>query len=83
MRANASLKYVFMVVKIPPKLSVTQFMGYLRGKSAIMIFESYANIDIDNSQRTFWMRGYYVSTIEVTLDEIEEYIRRQEMSNIM
>lgn len=82
-RANASLNYIFMVVKIPPKLSVAQFMGYLKGKSAIMIFERYANIDIDNSQRTFWMRGYLVSTTEITDDEIEEYVRRQEMSNFM
>lgn len=82
-RANANSNYIFMVVKIPPKLSVSQFMGYLKGKSAIMIFERYANIDIDNSQRTFWMRGYYVSTTEITVDEIEEYARRQEMSNFM
>ena len=61
--AHACIDHIHMLVRIPPKLSVSQFMGYLKGKSALMIFENYANLKYKYGQRTFWARGYYVSTV--------------------
>ena len=70
-----------MLVKIPPKLSVSQFMGYLKGKSALMIFENHANLKYKYGQRTFWARGYYVSTVGLNKATIKKYIREQELED--
>lgn len=61
--ANACINHIHMLVKISPKLSVSQFMGYLKGKSALMILENHANLKYKYGQRTFWARGHYVSTV--------------------
>lgn len=79
--AYASIDYIYMQVRIPPKLSVSKFMGYLKGKSAIMLFEKYASINTKNSQRTFWMRGYCVSTKVLTKEVIREYVNNQKMND--
>ena len=66
-----------MLVKIPPKMSISSFMGYLKGKSTLMIFERHANLKYKYGQRKFWCRGYYVDTVGKNKKVIEEYIRNQ------
>lgn len=63
LEANACPDHIHMLVKIPPNLSVAQFMGYLKGKSSLMIFDRYANLKYKYGNRHFWCRGYYVDTI--------------------
>jgi len=66
-----------MLVSIPPKLSVSEFMGYLKGKSSLMIFDKFANMKYRYGNRQFWCRGYYVDTVGRNKKVIEEYIRNQ------
>ena len=66
-----------MLVSIPPKYSVSQIMGYLKGKSSLMIFEKYANMKYKYGNRHFWCRGYYVDTVGRNKKAIAEYIRNQ------
>ena len=66
-----------MLVSIPPHLSVAQFMGYLKGKSPLMIFDRHANLKYKYGSRHFWCRGYYVDTVGKNKKAIEEYIRNQ------
>ena len=66
-----------MLVSIPPKYSVSQIMGYLKGKSSLMIFEKYANLKYKYGNRHFWCRGYYVDTVGRNKKVIEQYIRNQ------
>ena len=66
-----------MLVSIPPHLSVSQFMGYLKGKSTLMIFDRHANLKYKYGSRHFWCRGYYVDTVGKNKKAIEEYIRNQ------
>jgi putative transposase len=66
-----------MLVSIPPKYSVAQIMGYLKGKSSLMIFEKYANMKYKYGNRHFWCRGYYVDTVGRNKKAIEQYIRSQ------
>ena len=66
-----------MLVSIPPKYSVAQIMGYLKGKSSLMIFEKYANLKYKYGNRNFWCRGYYVDTVGRNKKAIAEYIRNQ------
>ena len=68
---------IHMLVSIPPKYSVSQIMGYLKGKSSLMIYEKYANLKYKYGNRHFWCRGYYVSTVGRNRRAIEEYIRNQ------
>ena len=68
--------HVHMLVKIPPKMSISSFMGYLKGKSTL-IFERHANLKYKYGQRKFWCRGYYVDTVGKNKKVIEEYIRNQ------
>ena len=72
-----------MLIKIPPKISVSQFMGYLKGKSALMIFENHANLKYKYGQKTFWSRGYYVSTVGLNKQTIAKYIREQELEDMI
>ena len=81
--ANACIDHIHMLVKIPPKLSVSQFMGYLKGKSALMIFENHANLKYKYGQRTFWARGYYVSTVGLNKQTIKKYIKEQETEDMI
>ena len=69
--------HIHMLVSIPPKLSVSQFMGYLKGKSTLMIFDRHANLKYKYGTRSFWCRGYYVDTVGKNKRIIEEYIRNQ------
>jgi len=66
-----------MLVSIPPKLSVSQFMGYLKGKSSLMIFDRHANLKYKYGNRKFWCRGFYVDTVGRNRKKIQEYIRNQ------
>ena len=75
--AEACKDHIHMLVSLPPKYSVSQFMGYLKGKSSLMIFEKYANLKYKYGNRHFWCRGYYVSTVEKNRKAIEQYIRNQ------
>ena len=75
--AEACKDHIHMLVSIPPKYSVSQFMGYLKGKSSLMIFEKYANLKYKYGNRHFWCRGYYVSTVGKNKKAIAEYIRNQ------
>lgn len=74
--------HVHMLVSIPPKLSVAQFMGYLKGKSSLMIFDRHANLKYKYGNRHFWCRGYYVDTVGRNKKIIEEYIRNQLQEDI-
>ena len=74
--AEACKDHIHMLVSIPPKHSVSQVMGYLKGKSSLMIFEKYANIKYKYGNRHFWCRGYYVDTVGRNRKVIEEYIRK-------
>ena len=75
--AEACKDHIHMLVSIPPKYSVSQIMGYLKGKSSLMIFEKYANMKYKYGNRHFWCRGYYVSTVGRNRRAIEQYIRIQ------
>ncbi len=76
--ANACIDHIHMCVKIPPKYSVAQIMGYLKGKSALMLFEKFQNLKYKFGNRTFWCKGYYVSTVGLNKETIRKYIRNQE-----
>ena len=69
--------HIHLLLSIPPKYSVSSFMGYLKGKSSLMIFEKYANLKYKYGNRHFWCRGYYVSTVGKNKKAIEQYIRNQ------
>ena len=75
--AEACIDHVHMLVSIPPHLSVSQFMGFLKGKSTLMIFDRHANLKYKYGSRHFWCRGYYVDTAGKNKRVIEEYIRNQ------
>ena len=75
--ASACKDHIHMLVSIPPKLSVSSFMGYLKGKSSLMIFDRHANLKYKYGNRHFWCRGYYVDTVGRNKKVIEEYIRNQ------
>ena len=75
--ANACRDHIHLLVSIPPKLSVSAFMGYLKGKSSLMIFDRHANLKYRYGNRKFWCRGFYVDTVGRNRQKIEEYIRNQ------
>lgn len=75
--AEACPDHIHMLVEIPPNISVAQFMGYLKGKSSLMIFDRHANLKYKYGRRNFWTRGYYVDTVGRNQKVIEEYIRNQ------
>ena len=69
--------HVHMLISIPPKYSVSQIMGYLKGKSSLMIFERHANLKYKYGSRHFWARGYFVDTVGRNKKQVAEYIRNQ------
>ena len=81
--ANACSDHIHMLVKIPPKLAVSSFMGYLKGKSALMIFDEHANLKYKYGSRHFWSEGYYVSTVGLNKQTIKKYIREQETEDMI
>lgn len=80
--ANACKDHIHMLVSIPPKLSIAQFMGYLKGKSSLMIFDRHANLKYKYGNRQFWCKGYYVDTVGRNKKIIEEYIKNQIQADI-
>ena len=75
--ANACLDHVHMLIRIPPKMSVSKFMGILKGKSSLMIFDRFANLKYKYGNRHFWCRGYYVDTVGRNKTAITKYIQNQ------
>ena len=75
--------HVHMLVKIPPKMSVSGFMGYLKGKSSVLIYSKYANLKFKYRNREFWCRGYYVDTVGKNAKRIAEYVKNQLKEDMM
>jgi len=69
--------HIHMLVEIPPKISVSSFMGFLKGKSSLMIYEKWGNMKFKYRNREFWCRGYYVDTAGKDAKKIQEYIKNQ------
>ena len=80
--AQACSDHIHMMVSIPPSLSVAQFVGYLKGKSSLMIFDRHANLKYKYGNRHFWCHGYYVDTVGRNAKVIEEYIKNQLQEDI-
>lgn len=74
--------HVHMLVSIPPKISVPSFMGYLKGKSSLMIFDKHANLKYKFGNRKFWAEGYFVSTVGLNEATVKKYIQQQEKHDI-
>ena len=81
--AEACSDHIHMLVSIPPRLSEAQFMGFLKGKSSLMIFDRHANLKYKYGSRHFWCRGYYVDTVGRNKTAIAEYIKNQLQEDIM
>lgn len=75
--ANVCSEHIHMLMSIPPKLRVSSFMGYLKGKDSLMIFDRHANLKYRYGNRKFWCRGFYVDTVGRNRKQIQEYIRNQ------
>ena len=75
--ANACEDHIHMSVTIPPKMSVSKFMGILKGESSLMIFDQFANLKYKYGDRHFWCRGYYVDTVGRNKTAIAKYIQNQ------
>ena len=80
---NLMADHEHMLVLIPPKISVSSFMGYLKGKSALMMFDKHANLKYKFGNRHFWSEGYYVSTVGLNEATVKKYIREQELHDQM
>ncbi len=81
--ANACKDHIHMLVSIPPNLSVSSFMEYLKGKSSLMIFDRHANLKYKYGNRHFWCRGYYLDTVRKNTEKIKAYIQNQLNEDIM
>ena len=81
--AHAMPDHIHMLLKIPPKISVSGFMGYLKGKSVLMIFERHANLKYRYGNRHFWAKGFFVSTVGLNTKVVEDYIRNQEKEDMV
>ena len=75
--AEACPDHIHMLISVPPKYSISQIMGYLKGKSSLMIFEKYANLKYKYGNRHFWCRGFYVDTVGRNKKAIQQYISKQ------
>ena len=74
--------HVHLVLSIPPKISVSNFMGYLKGKSSLMVFDNHANLKYKFGNRKFWAEGYYVSTVGLNEATIVKYVQDQEKVDV-
>ena len=83
LEANAMPDHIHMLVSIPPYISIAQFMGYIKGKSTLMIFDRHANLKYKYGSRHFWCRGYYVDTVGRNEKAIREYIKNQTEEDYM
>ena len=81
--AHAMPDHIHMLVSIPPNEKVSEFVGYLKGKSSMMIFERYAHLKYKSGHRHFWCRGYYVSTVGGNKQAVQKYIRNQEQEDLI
>ena len=77
------LDHVHLLVSIPPRIAVSDFMGYLKGKSALMMFDKHSNLKYKFGNRHFWAEGYYVSTVGLNEATIKKYIQEQEKKDIL
>ena len=75
--ANACPDHIHMLVEIPPKMIVSSFVGFLKGKSSLMIFERFSNVKYKYGNRHFWCRGFYVDTVGKNKEAIQQYIKDQ------
>ena len=75
--AECCPEHIHMLIRIPPKYSVSEIVGYLKGKSSLIIFDRHANLKYKYENRTFWCRGYYVDTVGKNTKKIREYINNQ------
>lgn len=76
------IDHVHLLVAIPPRVAVSDFVGYLKGKSALMMFDKHTNLKYKFGNRHFWAEGYYVSTVGLNEETIKKYIRDQEKNDI-
>ena len=81
--ATAMPDHIHLYVSIPPKISVAGFVGFLKGKSTLIIFERHANLKYKYGNKHFWCRGYYVDTVGRNEKAIAEYVRNQEKEDMM
>ena len=81
--AEACPDHIHMYISIPPKVSVSSFLGYLKGKSTLIIFERHSNLKYKYGNRVFWCRGYYVSTVGNNKKAVEQYVRNQLEEDMM
>ena len=81
--ANACSDHVHMLLSIPPKIAVSMFVGYLKGKSSLIIFERHAQLKYRYGNRKFWCKGYYVDTVGRNKEAIQKYIREQLQEDIV
>lgn len=77
LEAEVCPDHIHMLLEIPPKISISSFMGYLKGKSSIMIYNKWGNMKFKYRNRSFWCRGYYVDTVGKNTKKIQEYIKHQ------
>ena len=77
MEAEVCPDHIHMLLRIPPSISIAGFMGYLKGKSSLMIFEKWGNLKYRYGNKSFWCRGYYVDTVGKNTKKIKEYIANQ------
>ena len=80
--AECCMDHIHILVEIPPKYSAAEVMGYIKGKSSLMIFDRHANLKYKYGNRHFWCRGYYVDTVGKNAKKIEEYVRNQLQEDI-
>ena len=83
LEANLCPDHIHMLVSIPPKISVASFVGYLKGKSSLMIFDRHANLKYKYGNRQFWCKGYFVDTVGRNKEAIAKYIREQLQDDIV
>lgn len=81
--AHAMPDHIHMLVSIPPNVRVCDFMGYLKGKSTMIIFERYSNLKYKYGNRHFWCRGYYVNTVGNNKTAVQKYIQEQEKEDMI
>lgn len=77
LEAECCVDHIHMLLEIPPKMSVSGFMGYLKGKSSLMLYEQFGDLKFKNRNREFWCRGYYVDTVGKNTAKIQDYIKHQ------
>ena len=82
LEGNMMPDHVHLIISIPPKMSVSSFMGYLKGKSALMMFDKHANLKYKFGNRHFWSEGYYVATVGMNVATIKKYIEEQDKHDI-